>query len=118
MFEKSKDSGHRSITRIDSGTEIFGDVVFRGMIQLSGRVKGNLIAVEEAGSQLVVDDQGSVEGEVRAGKITLHGKIVGDIFASERIDLHPKAQVFGTIHYRAIEIARGAEIHGPLVRME
>lgn len=104
--------------RVDSligqNTELQGDIVFNGGFHVDGKIKGN-IRSHDAASMLTVSDQGSVEGEVHVPNIVLNGTIVGDVYASERIELASNARVTGNVYYKLIEMAAGAEVNGNLV---
>jgi cytoskeletal protein CcmA (bactofilin family) len=47
--------------------------------------------------------------------MVLNGIVKGDIVASDRVELGPKAQVLGSVHYTTIETAVGAQINGKLI---
>lgn len=108
----------RRTAKIDSligqNTEIRGDVIFSGGLHVDGKVVGNCVA-DERGSLLTVSDQGAVEGEVKVPNIILNGTVIGDVYASERIELAPHARVTGNVYYNLIEMAIGAEVNGKLV---
>ncbi len=108
----------RRATKIDSligqQTEIKGDIEFAGGLHVDGRSIGNVRA-SEPGSMLTVSDRGAVEGEVRVPNIILNGLVIGDVYASERIELAAQARVQGTVYYNLIEMAIGAEVNGKLV---
>ncbi len=108
-----------SSTRIDSligqQTELEGDVLFSGGFHVDGKIKGNIRAHDSA-SLLTVSDHGVVEGEVRVPNIVLNGTIIGDVHASEKIELAANARVTGNVYYNLIEMAAGAEVNGNLVR--
>lgn len=102
-------------TLIGKNTEIRGDVIFSGGLHIDGTVKGNVIAEQGSGSILSLSDQGLIEGEVRVPNIVLNGQVKGDVYASEHIELAPKAQVTGNVYYKLIEMERGSEVNGNLV---
>lgn len=108
----------RRTAKIDSfighNTEIIGNIVFTGGLAVDGKVKGNIVATEE-GALLQLGDQGTIEGEVRVTNVVLHGKIQGDVYAAERIELAANARVTGNVYYSLIEMAMGAEVNGQLV---
>lgn len=108
----------RRTAKIDSligqQTQINGDIEFAGGLHVDGKTKGNVVATE-VGSLLTVSDQGSVEGEVRVPNVILNGLVVGDVYASERIELASQARVQGNVYYNLIEMAIGAEVNGKLV---
>lgn len=116
MLGKSKKSKQTKIdTLIGNNTELRGDVIFSGGLHIDGTVKGNVIAEPGSGSTLSLSDQGMIEGEVRVPNIVLNGKVKGDVYASEHVELAPKAQVTGNVYYKLIEMERGAEVNGNLV---
>ncbi|NOX75576.1 MAG: polymer-forming cytoskeletal protein [Gammaproteobacteria bacterium] len=99
---------------IGSGTELYGDVHFKDGLHIDGVVKGNVIAVGE-NTMLTMSEQGRIEGEVRVHNIVLNGEVVGDVHASEHIELATAARVTGNVYYNLIEMAMGAEVNGNLV---
>jgi cytoskeletal protein CcmA (bactofilin family) len=108
----------RRTAKIDSligqHTEVEGNITFSGGLHIDGKSKGNVLATDPD-SLLTVSDQGSVEGEVRVPNIILNGLVVGDVYASERIELASQARVQGNVYYNLIEMAIGAEVNGKLV---
>jgi cytoskeletal protein CcmA (bactofilin family) len=103
-------------TVIGSGTTIHGDVNFTGGLHVDGLVCGNVM-VEEGGdeSALTLSEQGRVEGDIQVPNVILNGTVVGDVYASERVELAPKAKVTGTVYYNLLEMAMGAEVNGQLI---
>ncbi len=115
----SKDKTVRPSTDIDTligaRTTIRGDVHFSGGLRIDGRVIGGLIA-DAADAVLMVSDQGVIEGGVNAPHLVINGRIIGDIVASERIELAAQARIDGNITYKLLEMAAGAQINGRIVR--
>jgi cytoskeletal protein CcmA (bactofilin family) len=101
-------------TLIGSGTELHGDVHFRDGLHIDGVVKGNVIANGD-NSMLTMSEQGRIEGEVRVHNLVLNGRVDGDVYASQHIELAPAARVNGNVYYNLIEMAMGAEVNGNLV---
>ena len=99
---------------IGSGTELHGDVHFKDGLHIDGVVKGNVIA-EGDDSMLTMSENGRIEGEVRVHNLVLNGEVIGDVHASEHIELAPAARVTGNVYYNLIEMAMGAEVNGSLV---
>jgi len=101
---------------IGSGTSIEGDVTFSGGLRIDGMVRGAVRCVDgEQGGMLVISEHGTVDGEVRAAHLVVAGRIHGPVFASELVELQPKARVEGDVHYRALEMHNGAVVDGLLV---
>lgn len=105
-------------TVIGQGTVITGDVGFAGGLHLDGAIKGNVSGEAESNSTLTVSEQGSVEGDVRIENLILNGTVVGDVYADGRVELASNARVTGTVYYRLLEMAMGAEVNGQLVHSD
>ena len=116
MFSKGN---KRKNSKIDSlvgqHTEVHGDVRYSGGLHIDGKVKGNVIALGEDKSVLSVSEEGVIEGDVRVANIILNGQVVGNVYATERVELAPNARVTGNVYYNLIEMAMGSEVNGNLV---
>lgn len=117
--KKKPTSGAGSIdSLIGPKTEIRGDVFFSGGLHIDGKVKGNVTAVEGAASTLILSNQGEIEGEVRVSHLMLNGKVMGDVYSSESVELASEARVQGNVYYNLLEMAMGAEVNGSLVHVK
>lgn len=105
-------------TVIGKGTEIRGDLAFVEGLHLDGVVKGNVTGDPEGNSTITVSEQGLIEGDVRVDHLILNGSVVGDVYVKERAELASAARVSGTVYYRLLEMAMGAEVNGQLVHSE
>ena len=116
MFKKKK---KRRVTKVDSlvgqNTQVMGDVHFRGGLHVDGTVKGNVASQDDETSVLSLSDRGTIEGEVKVPYVILNGVVVGDVHASQHIELASSARVEGNVYYNLIEMAMGAEVNGKLV---
>ncbi len=110
---KNKKSKVHTLIGID--TEVRGDVSFDGGLFVDGTIIGNVEAKAGSTSTLNLSDRGSIEGQVRVPHIILNGTVIGDVYASERIELAAEAQVTGNVYYNLIEMAIGAEVNGQMV---
>ena len=97
---------------------LIGELHFGGGMHLDGRIRGEVIGQEDMNSTLIVSKSGVVEGNVRMVNLILDGTIVGDVEAENEVQLMEGARVTGTVHYRALEMAEGAEVNGRLVHMD
>lgn len=105
-------------TVIGHGTTITGDVSFTGGLHLDGAVKGCLSASEDSTATLTISEQGSIEGNVKVANVILNGAVVGDVYASGRVELASKARVTGTVYYNLLEMTMGAEVNGQLKHVD
>ena len=119
MFGNSKKfKAERVDTLIGPNTQIKGDVHFNGGLHVDGVVKGNVLADSNSNAVLTLSETGSIEGEVRVPHIILNGNIIGDVYASERIELAVQARVNGNVYYNLLEMVMGAEVNGSLVHRQ
>ncbi|MGB0721876.1 MAG: bactofilin family protein [Gammaproteobacteria bacterium] len=117
MFGKEKQQKATKVdTLIGKQTELRGDILFSGGLHIDGTIKGNVIADSSSASLLTLSEHGAIEGEVRVPHVILNGRVVGDVHASESIELAAQASVTGNVYYSMIEMAMGAEVNGKLVR--
>jgi cytoskeletal protein CcmA (bactofilin family) len=94
------------------GTEIKGEIRFRDLLRVDGKVSGKIVSEGE----LVVGEQGSVEAEVSVGTLSVSGKVTGTIHAAEKVEIHPKGKVHGdmTIAKPNLVIHEGGVFEGKI----
>jgi cytoskeletal protein CcmA (bactofilin family) len=106
-------------SRIDSligtGTKIEGNVSFSGGLRVDGEIVGNVAAVAEQASTLVVSEQARIQGEIRVSHLVVNGAINGPVYASEFLELQSRSRVQGDVHYNTLEMHLGAIVEGRLV---
>ena len=100
---------------IGAGTTVEGSITFTGGLRVHGRVRDDVIAVEGKPGTLVLSEQAQIEGEIRVSHVVINGTVVGPVHAAEYVELQPKANVTGDVHYRTLEIQLGAVVQGRLV---
>ncbi len=105
-------------TLIGAGTHIRGDLVFEGGLHLDGVVEGQVVGGDAPDSILMVSERGRILGDVKVTNLILDGTVLGDVHASGRVELAPRARVTGTLYYRYLEMAMGAEVNGRLVHQD
>ncbi len=96
---------------IAAGAVFRGDLEFQGAVQIDGKVLGDILTEQ---GLVRVSVEGQVEGEVRAPHVVIDGEIVGDVYASQHVELGPKARVRGNLYYGLMEMAMGAQVEGGL----
>ena len=75
------------------GTEIKGEIRFREMMRIDGKVSGTIVSEGE----LVIGESGDVQAEVKVGILSVSGKLTGKVQAAEKIEIHPKGRVHGEL---------------------
>ena len=71
-------------TLIGPEVVIRGDLEFSGGLYVEGRILGKVVAAEGKPASLLLAEQGTVEGEIRAPVVIINGTLVGDVHAGER----------------------------------
>lgn len=102
-------------TLVGAETRVNGDIEFSGGFHIDGYVKGNVKSVKDERSVLSISERGCVEGAVVVPHVLLNGTVKGDVRATERVELGPKARVIGNVQYKLIEMSIGAEVNGKLI---
>jgi cytoskeletal protein CcmA (bactofilin family) len=95
---------------LDKGARFEGTLTFEDVFRIDGALKGTVVSEQE----LVIGDTGSVEGEIRVGRLAVSGTVRGVVHARERIELHSGARVFAELHSPALVVEEGAIIQGPV----
>jgi cytoskeletal protein CcmA (bactofilin family) len=57
---------------------------------------------------LIIGERGKVEADVKVGQIIINGELKGNIQASDRVEIHNKGRVFGTIQTPRLIVEEGA----------
>ena len=112
MAVKNKQKG--SSTLIEVGTLIKGEIIFDNELFIMGEVEGDLNSDSDL-AKLIVSRTGKVQGEIRVPNVVVNGTIVGNVRASEKLEISGTARIFGDLHYSTIEIQGGSLITGRLV---
>ncbi|HLF39137.1 MAG TPA: polymer-forming cytoskeletal protein [Burkholderiales bacterium] len=100
---------------IGAGTTVEGSIIFSGGLRVDGRVHGDVIAADDKPGTLVLSEQAQIEGEIRVSHVVINGTVIGLVHAAEYVELQPKANVTGDVHYKTLEIQLGAVVQGRLV---
>ena len=117
MFRSKQTNKPQS--RIDSligaGTKIEGNISFTGGLRVDGEITGNVAAVPDQPSTLVVSEAACIEGEIRVSHLVVNGAIIGTVYTAEFLELQSHSRVTGDVHYNTLEMHLGAIVEGRLV---
>lgn len=97
-------------TDILAGTRIKGRVQGNEDLHVAGRVEGSV----ELDGRLVVEEGGVVKAEVKAHRITVSGTVVGNLTASELIEITASGRVQGDLRAPTVRVDDGARFSGLL----
>jgi cytoskeletal protein CcmA (bactofilin family) len=106
-------------TIIDKTTTIHGRLSIEGSIRIDGTVMGNIECTSESENEnitVAVGVTGMINGDIRAYRVLVAGKVEGNIYATEKVELHDSAIVVGDITYNQLGIEHGAEVLGLMIK--
>ena len=117
-MKNRKGNAEKGVTLIAANTEVSGDIHFVNQIYINGGVVGNITAEIDSDATVLITDDGFVSGEIRVPNVVINGRVEGNVYATERIELAQNAQVKGNVYYKLIEMQLGAMVDGQLVHDE
>jgi len=99
----------RSSAHLGSGLHIKGQLTGTEDLEIDGKVEG---PISLNGHQLIVGATAVLNSEIHSGAVIVYGKVVGNVFASERVDIRTDGSVIGDISTARISIEDGAQFKG------
>ena len=93
---------------IDEASEIEGKYTFSGTVMINGKFKGEIVSNDT----LIVGEKGVINASIRAGIVLISGEVVGNVLASERVELRGTARVFGDVEAPVIVVEEGVLFEG------
>lgn len=112
-------SHRKSLQSFDSivgiATAIDGDLRVNESLRIDGKLNGNLFQENGEARWIIIGPTGEINGDIRAQNISVVGKVIGNIFASESIELMEGCEVRGNITHKSITVEPGAIVHGQLI---
>lgn len=96
------------VTHIAQGTRIKADIETDSIIQVSGRVEGDI----RTESHLVLEKSGHVTGTVICNKATISGKLTGELRVSTKLEVYSTANIDGFVFAKRIQVEEGALLIG------
>jgi cytoskeletal protein CcmA (bactofilin family) len=91
-------------TVIGADTIISGTIRAQGSVLIDGRVEGDICTDDV----LMIGEGAIVVGNIYAGSVICRGLIVGDIVASEEVELLESASLNGTVRAPVFSVDDGA----------
>jgi cytoskeletal protein CcmA (bactofilin family) len=108
-FETRPNPAKEEVVNIGKSVFIKGELTGDEDLTIEGRVEGK---IELRDHNLVIGPNGKINAEVNAKNVTIIGSVVGNIAASEIIEIRTSGSVIGDIKAPRISIADGAHLKG------
>jgi Integral membrane protein CcmA involved in cell shape determination len=105
------------ITGIDEGqldtvlaldVEFAGEMLFKKPLMIKGKVSG----IVRSESDLYIDEKAEVEADITANVVSVKGRIKGNIFAREKVELFASSSVDGDVTSPQITMETGCRLNG------
>ncbi|MBI4609995.1 MAG: polymer-forming cytoskeletal protein [Candidatus Rokubacteria bacterium] len=93
---------------IGEGSEIEGKYTFSGTVVLNAKFDGEIMST----GTLIVGEKGVVNANIRTGSVMVSGQVVGNIVATERVELKQTARMFGDLESPVVVIEEGVLFEG------
>ena len=93
---------------IDEGSEIEGQCTFGGTVMLNGTMRGAITCTDT----VIIGEKGIAHTTIRAGAIVISGQVVGNLIATQRLEMRGAARVFGDIEAPVVVMEEGVIFQG------
>ena len=93
---------------MDEGTEFLGELRFRNVLRIDGRLKGKIVS----DNTLIVGETGQVEADIDCGVVSIRGTVQGRVHGRKRIELLAGSRVQATLVSPKLVIEDGAFFQG------
>lgn len=90
-------------------TTLEGKLVFEGTVRLDGHFTGS---IESKEGMMVVGEKAVMHADILVHTAVVCGEVSGNIRATNRIELHQPARVFGDLSSPVVIIDAGVVFHG------
>jgi len=104
---RSSDSGELN-GFLDAGSSIRGDLHFEDNFRVDGRLIGRIVSKGD----LVVGEDGEVDGEVEVKNLYVFGTVRGKVKARERVEISRGSKIYADIEAQTFHIDDGAQFEG------
>jgi cytoskeletal protein CcmA (bactofilin family) len=98
-----------NLAQIGKSVVIKGELSGSEDLYVDGQVEGSIALKNHS---LTVGPNGQIKASIEAKGIIIHGKLEGNLLATDRVDLHKSAVVAGDIVTQRISIEEGAYLKG------
>src|SRR5689334_19897531 len=105
-MKKNGFSGDDNITLLAKGVQLKGEIRVEGTVRIDGCLEGDI----HTKGQVIVGEEGLVQGMIAAGTVVSSGRIKAKVTALERVQLLKTATLIGEVHTPVLIMEEGAKI--------
>jgi cytoskeletal protein CcmA (bactofilin family) len=107
-MKKNGFGGDDNITLLAKGVQLRGEIRVEGTVRIDGRLDGDI----HTKGQVIIGEDGLVQGTISAGIVVSSGRIKATVTAAERVQLLKTAILIGEVHTPVLMMEEGAKIQG------
>lgn len=89
-------------------SEFNGKIISEGIFRLDGKMEGEIF---HSGT-LIIGETAVIKGKMEVNVLTLNGTIEGEVKAKERVEIHSKGKLFGTLFTPILVVQDGGIFEG------
>jgi cytoskeletal protein CcmA (bactofilin family) len=93
---------------LGEGSKVSGKLNFEGPARIEGQIYGEIISKDS----ITIGERAVVTASIKAASVIVAGKVIGDITASQRIELRFSAKVLGNLTSQVLVVQKGAVFEG------
>ena len=100
---------NKDIAILGPQTVLEGNLVFEGTLFLNAHVNGS---IESRTGEIVIGEDAVIHADVFVRTAVINGEIKGTVRATELIELHPPARMYGDLYAPVVQIDTGVFFAG------
>jgi cytoskeletal protein CcmA (bactofilin family) len=112
LTPQSVDGFHPEVTHIGKSIVIKGELSGSENVYLDGELEGSIALLD---GNLTVGPYGRIRANLQARSILVQGRVDGNLYGIERVELKKSAAVVGDIYTQRIVIEDGAQLKGSVL---
>jgi cytoskeletal protein CcmA (bactofilin family) len=85
-----------------------GKMTFEGLFRLDGKVEGEIFR----SGTLIMSETAFIKGKVEVDALILNGMVEGEVNAKERVEIHSKGKLYGTVFTPTLVIQDSGILEG------
>ena len=101
-------AGDDNITLLAKGVLLRGEIHVEGTVRIDGRLDGDI----QTSGQVIIGEDGLVQGTITAGTVICSGRIKAKVTANERVQLMKTATLIGEVLTPVLIMEDGAKLQG------
>jgi cytoskeletal protein CcmA (bactofilin family) len=102
-------NGQRLESIVGVNSDFTGDFHASGTVRVDGMIKGLI-----HGESVILSETAMVKGDIQGKAVIIGGKVEGNVFAQEKVEIKSKGAVTGEIHTKKLCVIEGGTLNGKI----